>query len=66
MTLCLSADELSRGGFADIWWRTEKRHLKMLVVDLKRRLNSCVDVIYFRKKAVGFLEEGGGSLKHFA
>uniref|UniRef100_A0A804P0M8 Auxin-responsive protein n=1 Tax=Zea mays TaxID=4577 RepID=A0A804P0M8_MAIZE len=41
---------LGRGGFADIWRWTEKRHLKMLVVDLKWRLNSRVDAI--RKKAV--------------
>jgi hypothetical protein len=51
MTFRSSADELSRGGFDDVWRKTKKRHPKMLAVDLKRRLNNRVDTI--RKKAVG-------------
>jgi hypothetical protein len=51
MTLCSSADELGQVGFAKVWRRVEKRHLKMLAVDLKQRLNSRADAI--RKKAVG-------------
>jgi hypothetical protein len=50
MTPHSSVDELSRGGFADVWRRAEKRHLKMLVVDLKRCLNSRANAI--RKKAM--------------
>jgi hypothetical protein len=51
MAFRLSADQLGRGGSADVWRKTKKRHLKMLAVDLKRRLNSCADAI--RKKALG-------------
>lgn len=40
MTSHSFADELSRGRFIDIWRKAEKRLLKMLVVDLRRRLNS--------------------------
>jgi hypothetical protein len=51
MTLRSSTDELGKGGFVDVWQRAEKRHLKMLAINLKRRINSRADVI--RKKAVG-------------
>jgi hypothetical protein len=50
MALYSSADELRRGGFTDIWRRAEKRHLKMLAVDLKWCLNNCIDTI--RKKVL--------------
>jgi hypothetical protein len=51
MTPRSSTDELGRGGFADVWWKAEKRHLKMLTIELRRHLNSHADTI--RKKAAG-------------
>jgi microcystin degradation protein MlrC len=45
MTLHSPDDEFDRERFTELWWRAQKRHLKMLAVDLKRRLNSRIDAI---------------------
>jgi hypothetical protein len=51
MTSCSSADKLGRGGLANVWQMAEKRHLKMLVVHLKRHHKSRANAIM--KKALG-------------
>jgi hypothetical protein len=51
MTPHSSTDKLSRGGFIGVCRKAENQHLKMLVIDLKRRHNNHTEAI--RKKAVG-------------